>query len=431
MLVEFRVENHRSLRDEQVFSMEASRLDGEDARPRAVDSSVQLLPAAAIYGANGSGKSNLLGALRFMRSAVVYSHRLWPPDEGVSRVPFAWGPKSREPSLYELTFIHDRVRYQYGFVADDERFLEEWLYVWPNGRKQIWFEREGDDFRFGEHLKGENRLAEKITRANGLFLAAAVQNRHEQLDPIYRWFRRIRFHKVPGAWSRQDEGMEDMSRWLGGNPPQLSLFAANEDAERAARMEAFRSLLQAADLGIIDMKVLADEEASPASRDRQRAPRSRVLLQHRSAVQDAWLPLDEESHGTRQLFRLAPLVLDSLFRGDVLVIDELEASLHPLLALQIIRTFNDPTQNPRNAQLIFSTHDTNLLGNTLGAASLRRDQVWLTEKDAEGATSIYPLTDFKPRKEENLERGYLQGRYGAIPFLGDLANVGKSGKSVE
>jgi AAA15 family ATPase/GTPase len=132
------------------------------------------------------------------------------------------------------------------------------------------------------------------------------------------------------------------------------------------------------------------------------------------------LPLEEESRGTQTLLQLALPILESLEEGSVLLVDELEASLHPSVAQQIVRWFNDPRQNPRNAQLIFSTHDTNLLGTTLGEPALRRDQVWLTEKDPEGATVLYPLTDYKPRKAENLERGYLQGRYGAIPFLGNF-----------
>jgi len=137
--------------------------------------------------------------------------------------------------------------------------------------------------------------------------------------------------------------------------------------------------------------------------------------------------LEEESQGTRQLFRLAPLVLEALFRGRVLIVDELEASFHPLLALEILRFFDDPARNPNRAQLIFATHDTNLLGTTLGAPSLTRGQVWFTEKDREGSTRLYPLTDYRPRKAENLERGYLQGRYGAIPFLGDITTVGQTG----
>jgi AAA15 family ATPase/GTPase len=149
-----------------------------------------------------------------------------------------------------------------------------------------------------------------------------------------------------------------------------------------------------------------------------------VLLRHRTTGDgEAWLPLASESSGTLALLELAPRVIDTLRRGGLLCIDELEASLHPALALTVVRMFNEPTHNARNAQLIFTTHGTNLLGSIVGEPALRRDQIWFTEKDEGGGTHLYPLTDFHPRKEENLERGYLQGRYGAVPFLGEL--VGK------
>lgn len=425
MLIEFRVENHRSLRDEQVLSLEATRVAGDDSRPREVEGGEPVLPVAALYGGNASGKSNVLAALRFARDAVVHSHRIWAPDSGVPRDPFAWGPKRPEPSLYEITFVIDGARTQYGFVADDERFLEEWLHVWPHGRKQVWYERDRDSIKFGEHLKGENRVVESVTRPNGLFLSAAAQNRHEQLLPIFRWFSRLRSFHVPGTRGEPFRtAYDDVYRWLGPDAAQRSLFPDNDVDERAERMDRFREFLRAADVGILDIKVQSEAIELPEGRSR-RPPRIRVLLQHKSSVPDAWLPLEEESDGTRQLFRLAPLVLDCLDRGALLLVDELEASFHPLLALHVVRTFNDPAKNPRNAQLVFSTHDTNLLGTTLGDPSLRRDQVWLTEKDEEGSTVLYPLTDYKPRKAENLERGYLQGRYGAIPFLGDLAQVSK------
>jgi AAA15 family ATPase/GTPase len=137
------------------------------------------------------------------------------------------------------------------------------------------------------------------------------------------------------------------------------------------------------------------------------------------------LPLEDESRGTQTLFRLALPILQTIEEGGILLVDELEASLHPKLAQEIVRQFNDPAANPRNAQLIFTTHDTNLLGTTMGEPALRRDQVWLTEKNNEGATVLYPLTDYKPRKAENLERGYIQGRFGAIPFLGGFHLAGE------
>jgi hypothetical protein len=143
-------------------------------------------------------------------------------------------------------------------------------------------------------------------------------------------------------------------------------------------------------------------------------------LKHQSESDDAWLPLEEESHGTRTLLQLALPILRTIQRGRLMVVDELEPSMHPNPAEHIVRQFNDLEINTHNAQLIFSTHDTNLLGTLSGEPALRRDQVWLTEKEATGATVLYPLTDFKPRKEENIERGYVQGRYGAIPYLGNF-----------
>lgn len=412
MLVEFRVANHRSVREEQALTLEAGRGgDPDDPRPRRLAAHAEpLLPVAALYGANASGKSNILGALGFMRDAVVHSHRVWAPDGGVPRDPFAWG--SPGPSTFEVTWIREGVRHEYGFVADDECFLEEWLYAWPSNRKQVWFERDADEFKFGEHLRGENKLVEQVTRPNGLFLSAAVQNRHEQLGAVYAWFRSIRTVNV----RMRRELPEPSEMWLHralrmDGARQASLFPVDTGDDDL--LGAFKDLLRASDFGIEDIKAVESGER-----------RSRILVKHKGGDDErAWLPLDQESQGTRTIVRLGPPAIDALRHGGLLVIDELEASLHPLLGLHFVRLFNDPATNPRNAQMVFSTHDTNLLGTLLGPPSLRRDQVWLTEKDDQGGTRLYPLTDYKPRKSENLESGYLQGRYGAIPFLGSLANM--------
>ncbi len=320
------------------------------------------------------------------------------------------------------------IRYQYGFVADGEQFLEEWLFAWPGKRKQVWFVRELGKYKFSEHLLGENRLIEQITRPNALFLSAAVQLRHEQLATLYSWFRNLNAVNVPGRRpsALRFAGNQLLPRgieaWLGPNPQQ-SLF--EEDEAQSQSIELFRDLLRAADVGILDIKLEKDPGAPTAPGDPQWGPRrARILVRHSSSVEDAWLPLEEESQGTVTLFRVGPVILDALRLGTVVMIDELEASLHPLLAIQILRQFNDPERNPRNAQILFTTHDTSLLGTIAGDPSMRRDQIWLTEKDPQGATCLYPLTDFRPRKGENIERGYLQGRYGAIPFLGDLPKVG-------
>ena len=423
MLIEFRVANHRSLRDEQVLTMEAGRAgDQTDPRPRDVPGHPEkLLTVAGLYGANASGKSNVLAALSFMCEAVVMSHRYWSPDEGkprepvVPRDPFAWGPKRKEPSLFEVTFLIDQVRYQYGFQVSDEQFTEEWLYAWPSGKKQVWFERDNQTFNFGAHLKGENRVIVEVTRPNALFLSAAVQHKHPQLAPIFAWFRSLEVINVRGvrypSLPFEIASELTLARLMEEDADQRTLF--QEEELPKALLEDFRNLLKLADIGIVDLRVERSK-----SGDKRRHLGSIFFLKHQSESDDAWLPLREESHGTRTLFHMALPVLQVLQNGGVLLVDELERSLHPSLARRIIEQFNDPAANPKNAQTIFTTHDTNLLGTTLGEPALRRDQVWLTEKDAEGATVLYPLTDYKPRKAENLECGYLQGRYGAIPFLG-------------
>ena len=416
MLIEFRTENHRSIREEQILTMEMGRGgEPDDPRPRQVEGhSTKLLPAAALYGANASGKSNVLSALMFMRDAVVHSHRSWPPDEGVPRDPFAWG-ESSAPSLFDATFLIDGVRFRYGFVCDNERFLEEWLYAWPKGRKQTWLERDGPVFKFGELLHGENRKIEQVTRANSLFLSTAEQHEHKQLRPVFSWFKAMRAVNLltRGAAHRVGaRGMRFLAKmlWQLLEHPTSHLGGFTDPG----KLESLLGLLRAADTGIIDIKLVEDPTATGLTPESKR----QVLVRHASTSGEAWLPLDEESQGTLALFNRGWVLLSTLSQSSVLLVDELEASLHPHLSLRLLEMFNDPRTNPHNAQLIFSTHDTNLLGSVTGEAPLRRDQIWLTERDNDGATKLYPLTDFQPRKAENLERGYLLGRYGAIPFLG-------------
>nr|WP_250846833.1 ATP-binding protein [Aquisphaera insulae] len=411
--------------------MEAARIGDEcDGRPREVGShGAKILPVVAIYGANGSGKSNVLAALAYVKDAVSLSHRLWGPDEGVPRDPFAWGEKRDEPSLYEVEMIIEGIRYQYGFTCNDDAFLEEWIYAWPNGKKQTWLEREGKSFKFGENLRGENKVIEGLTRPNALYLSAAAQLKHPQLSPLFSWFGSIHAINLavsPSSSRRLYPNQHRFERELASmleEPGEIRQPSFLEEERPESMLEPFKAMLQAADIGIVDLR-LGRDEAPGAGRMLRGA---RFELKHRCESDDAWLPLEEESRGTRTLFRLALPVLRSIRSGAPLLVDELEASMHPMLADLIVRQYNDPEINRRNAQLIFSTHDTNLLGTLVGEPALRRDQVWLTEKDPRAATVLYPLTDFKPRKDENIERGYIQGRYGAIPFLGDFRVPGGEG----
>jgi hypothetical protein len=418
LLIRFRVENFRSIRDEQELSLVASPLsEHPEAVVRAGRFGVDLLRTAAIYGPNASGKSTVMHALEFMKSAVSDSQRTWAPDAKIPRSPFALDASSAaEPSLWGVDLLLGGVRYEYGFVADDSRILEEWLYAYPRGRKQEWFTRDasrGQEFEFSRLLKGENRAISGFTRPNSLFLSAAAQNNHAMLAPVYRWFS--------ANLLVTDE--QDMA----GRELAASQICISETGR-----VPILGLLESADLGITGLDVDVDDFPTFADRWNIRSdtpewreyadalPRvvTSVQLRHRTKVADVdeSLPFDQESRGTRVLFGLAGLIVATLQTGGVLVVDELDRSLHPQLAMKIVELFNEQGTNPKNAQLIFNTHDTNLLDSSL----LRRDQVWFTEKGEDGATRLFPLTDFKARKHENLERGYLQGRYGAVPALGNF-----------
>lgn len=416
MLIRFRVENHRSIREEQELSLVASSLSEHPESVVHVERyDFGLLRTAAIYGANASGKSTLLDAFQFMRTAVADSHRKWAPDRGVPRLPFALDPAAFDsPSLFSLDLLLDGVRYEYGFVVDSSRVLEEWLYAYPKGRRQEWFTRtvaREQEFAFSRLLQGENRAISNLTRPNSLFLSAAAQNNHPVLEPINRWF------------SAGSVVLDEKTR----SSVDLAVFQLCRSEQL---QDAILALLGSADLGITDVDVIEEDWSSFTQRfdisaedlglhEPSSAGMSNmavgVRLRHRTASSSEGiaLPFDQESQGTRAMFSVAGLVVIVLSIGGLLMVDELDRSLHPHLAMKIVNLFNDPATNPKNAQLVFNTHDTNLLDTDI----LRRDQIWFTEKGDEGATRLFPLTDFRARKYENLERGYLQGRYGAVPAV--------------
>lgn len=417
MLIEFRVANHRSIREEQILSMEAHGKfdDPADERPRQTSHKQPLLPVAALYGANASGKSNVLSAFDFMQDAVLWSSRGWEPDDGIPREPFAWGTPLNEPSLFEVHFVVKQSRYRYGFVVDDRIVREEWLDAWPNSRKERWFHRDEQRFTFGTRLQDVPKVIEEATRPNALFLSTAVQLKQDRLLPIMQWFSNIYVILPSGPGRRPStEIPREIRRLLPtrkfrrptvSEGPSLLLQLHKADPRHR---QQFIEFIKQADIGVLDIRLVPDSG---------RASGYRTILKHACEVEDAWLDLEEESQGTQTLYAMTSHFLAAVENGSLVLVDELEASLHPKIAEAIVRQFNSPETNPHGAQLIFTTHDTNLLGNLDGDPPLRRDEVWLTEKDASGGTVLYPLTDLKPRKAENLERGYLQGRYGAIPFL--------------
>ena len=421
MLIRFRESNFRSIRDTQELSLVAnSREDREDVFHDEA-TGLDLLRVAAIYGANAAGKTNVLGALEFLQKAVRDSHAKWKPEDPIPWEPFLLDPESRtRPTSFEVDFLLGGARYQYGLEFDAERVRREWLHAYPSQRRQVWFDRDAgaaEPFTFGKHLKGNNRTIESLTRKNSLFLSVAAANNHQALLPVYLWFVENLKFLAPG-----DRSTQYALHWL-----------SEGGEERRGRV---LSLLRLADLGIVGLevrqepipwlteefnwvKIFQEQQLDGLAELKELADRGnpKLVLHHQSRGGAVPFVLENESHGTQAWLSLAGALLNALDNGGTLSVDELDGSLHPHLCFELLRLFQDPAWNPKGAQLIFNTHDTTLLGNLLGEPGLHRDQVWFVEKDSEGATHLYPLTDFSPRKDENLERGYLQGRYGAIPFI--------------
>ncbi len=411
MLIKFQFSNFASYRDLQTISWVASSLKHPHRDPVAAAGTEHgVLPCCAIYGANASGKSNAVRALRFFVDAINRSYRRWAPEQPVPIEPFFLGHGGgAQESKFVLDFMMEDVQYQYGFQLDDSEAIEEWLYVYPKGRRQIWFHRrKGSAIQFGPKLKGPNRVIEKLNRKNSLYLSAAAQHGHEQLGPIQAWLTSMFEFDTPRVRPR----LHGLARWI----------SRHEDV-------AVLRLIKAADLGIVDLNMTEEDQ----SRYRSVAQPEPNIIFVSSAENSVNIPTVRfvhelegrtveflegmESEGTLIYASRLPGLLRSLRRGGIYVIDEIDRSLHPALCLQIVKLFLSPDTNPKKAQLLFTTHDTTLLSS----GDLRRDEIWFAEKKPDGASELYALSDFSPRKNENLERGYLQGRYGSVPVLNEAS----------
>ena len=424
MLIEFRVQNFRSFREEAVLSMVAGNYDRalpENLAPLNVPGfrDMKAVKAAAIYGANASGKTNLIQALSFFRSYVENSFVRLQPGQLTGCVPFRLDVESAaQPTFFEVAFLYQGVRYLYRVGLSAERVVEEALVAYPKGKPQVWFERKWvsgqmewsastDNFRYGRGMK-------EMTRENALFLSTGAQMNHPQLVPVYEWFQRhLRFlpleadrpffpaftnglHKArPDLFQRVVEMVRDADFGVGGV----------ELSEKPLSVEELRSQIPPA--------VFAQLEAAGNMED---AVSTTVRLQH-AANGSRLVAMDfgEESAGTRRFYALAGPWLDVLDRGCTVCVDELENSLHPALVKVLLGMFFNPETNPKGAQIVFSTHNATLLNSNL----LRRDQIWFTEKRQGGDSFLYPLTEYKPRVDESLEKGYLAGRYGGVPIFAE------------
>lgn len=418
MLVEFRVKNFRSLRDEQVLSLVASK-DASLADTNTVESGLKaaprLLSSAVVYGANASGKSNLIKALQYMRGVVVESATVVQPGQTYAVQPFRLDTASaEEPTEFEVTVILSGVRHQYGFAMTQQRIVREHLLVYKAFKPQRWFERHYDAssgkdvYEFGTGLKGSKTLWENATRSNALFLSMAAQLNSEALRPLFDWF-------ASSLVLFNEQALLN---------PQVSIEMLKQPGGR----KRICDFLTSADISIADIEVVTrkvpgqtvhfDVAAGKSELRYEEVEQQQLRFSHTTGRGTAVFDLMDESSGTRNLLFLAGPVLDILEKGQTLVIDELDTSLHTLLVRELVRMFHRPEINTGGAQLIFTTHDTSLLD---APDLFRRDQIWLVEKDNEQASNLIALAEFSPRKNEALERGYLIGRYGGIPFVrGDI-----------
>jgi AAA15 family ATPase/GTPase len=419
MLLEFRVRNFRSIRDEQVLNLGASDGDGALAETHLASTGLASLPkavrAAVIYGPNASGKSTLLFALNYMRAVVAESAALLKPGQTYNVQPFKLDKSSAaEPTEFELTFLIEGVRHQYSFGMTPERIVSESLVVYRTSRptqllsRRLADDGESYDYKFSAYLTGPTKLWQESTRDNALFLSTAAQLNSELLSPIFRWLINSIVYLPSGAFI--DHAF-------------TTAMLASDVGKKA-----IRDFLVAADISIADVQAVSRKgirnevvmnAGGVAHASREEGEFLVPVFEHSTSKGSAKFELHEESEGTQRLYGLVAPVLDVLRDGRILVIDELDCSLHTLLVRRLISMFHDPALNKAGAQLIFSTHDTSLLDHTL----FRRDQIWFTEKDDDQATRLYPLTDFSPRKHEAWERGYVSGRYGAVPFFRDLPDV--------
>jgi uncharacterized protein len=405
MLIEFSVGNYRSFKEVVTFSMVAAPIfmgnsPISENNLFSATKEIDLLKSAAIYGANASGKSNLVRAISFMKEFTINSvgSRITSEIEAES---YRLNIESeKEPSYFEIVFIIGTTRYRYGFEVDRHSVKSEWLYQTLRTKESKLFDRENSKIKvFGKFSEG--RSLENKTRKNALFLSVAAQFNGDIATDVVDWFNEL------NIFNNLDDDDYD----------NVTIDALIE----GHRTQDLIGLVTSLDLGIKDIQMIKTplpEFPGVISYE--------VKTAHwkydggENKIDTEYFELDEnESAGTQKLFNISGLLINILQTGEILIVDELDARLHPLISCAIVKLFNSPITNPRNAQLIFTTHDTNLLS----ANMFRKDQIWFTEKDRYGATDLYSLVEYDIPDDAPFEQDYIAGKYGAIPFIGDLNRV--------
>lgn len=422
MLIEFKVGNFLSFKDIVTMSMVASPdRDHVDANTISIDNKTRLIKSAAIYGANASGKTNLFNAMSFMKSFILKSSKESLSTTEIPVEKFRLSTETENmPSTFEIIFTIDSIRYRYGFQVDNERVHNEWFFFTPTLREATLFTRENDKIKLGTHFK-EGRGLEDKTRPNALFLSVADQFNGEISKRILKWFS-SNFHIISGI--KEDRYIDftisklDEKEYKNFTTRLLNIAdLAIKDIQKKSTPMTVKDLpeglpekikeflLSKSDAEIVDITTIHQKY------DRNNNP-----------VSDEIFNLSEhESAGTQALFAFSAPIYDVLRNGGVLAIDELTTKLHPVLTRALIKIFHASTagENRANAQLIFAGHDTNILSNQF----FRRDQVWLTQKDAYGATDLYSLEEYRIRKDASFNKDYIMGKYGAIPLIGDIESL--------
>lgn len=413
MLIEFSVSNFLSFKDKKTFSMLAST--DSTLSNNYIEMGVnKILKTTAIYGANASGKSNLFKILSTV-SLLISQSNFFAPNILLPIIPFKLDKnKINEPSEFEIKFIINGIRYFYGFKADNKKIYEEFLTYYPNGRPVKIFNRLNvNQYSFNhDDEKILTDIKEKNTD-NKFFLSTATNWNYDKTKPAFEFLT----IKLGTVMSLDQIRNYSYNMYYNDKDSKLKKFALN--------------FLEKADLNINGYEILEEkmtEEKLKSVPDLIKpfiplnSSMHKVNTKHIINGNEFEFDISEESLGTQTIFSYIPVIKDVIDNGKILIVDELDKSLHPFIVRYIVEMFNSSTINKSGAQLIFNTHDTNLLDLEL----LRRDQIWFTEKNNnDGSSDIYPLDDFSVRKSENIEKGYLLGRYGAIPFINNYINLDK------
>lgn len=448
MLLQFSVSNFRALRDLQTLNLAASNRD-KSLPENTLDPDLpglkgkRWLKGIALYGANASGKSTVIEAMEALSKWVGLSAKTTDPEESIFFIePFALDPEvmEEEPTAFAIVFVVDQVRFEYRVAATKKLVVHESLRAWPLGKEQIWFERDWNSANGVHDFTPENptglprnRDIEQRTLRNMLYLSKAVAENRKEVAPAFRWLvSQFKFLDLsPRA---------ELSKRF-----TLGQIDGTDDEFKSRIIE----ILKHADLGIVDVRAVKKslfnnetwkellQELSPekakAFEGLHRFESQEPQLHHQGPG-NAKVPLEwaRESAGTHRLFALIGPWLNILKNGYTVCIDEIETSMHPIMVKELLKLFFSDEKNGNGAQVIFTTHNPLFLDGNL----LRRDQVWFTDKDEEGAAHLYPLSEYQPRQDESLIRGYMAGRYGAVPFiprglLGNWSSLEESESSKE